>query len=183
MHTIRTSPKATEHVQLCRTVWNFTCMRQEPQSTVTRISKLSPGAAWRTAYRSPPVVWEQQGNGIITTTDPTINRKDFSLWEQNRGIKPACFLGFLEGFKKNPNRIPNLQNLSFPLWTQRKYLFFSNSNLLPPVSTSLCPSCYAKLHEGRGKGYTFNIIQNLHLTPAASDRLCGRHTQGQFFTQ
>lgn len=113
MHTIRTSPKATEHAQLCSTVWNFTYMRQEPQSTVTRISKLSPGAAWRTACRSPPV-WEQWGNGRITTTDPTINRKDFSLWEQNRGIKPPCSLGFLEGFKKIQTGSQTCKTSAFP---------------------------------------------------------------------
>lgn len=149
-HAIRTSTKAIEHVQLCSIVWNFTCMSQEPQSTVTRIWKLTPGAAWRKACRSPPV-WEQRGHGRITTVDPTINREDFSLREENRGTKPACFLGFLEGFKKNPNRIPNLQNLSFPLKTPRKYLLFSNSNLLPPVSTSFSPSCYAELHMRVGK--------------------------------
>ena len=133
-------------------------MSQEPQSTVTRISKLFPGAAWRRACKST-AVWKQQGHGRITTADPTYNRKDFSLQEENRRTKSACFLSFLEGFKKNPNRIPNLQNLSVPLKTHRKYLLFSNANLLPPVITSFCPSCYAKLHTRVGKK-AIHLIQS-----------------------
>lgn len=122
-----------------------------------------------------------EGHWIITTVDPTSNRKVFSLRGENGGRMPVCFWGFLEEFKKS-KQDPKLQNLSLPLKTHRKYLLFSNSNLLSPVSTSFCPFCYAELHmAGLEEKATFDIIQNLHLISTASEQTLWQECPGPEF--
>lgn len=54
-------------------------------------------------------------HGIITTVDPTSNRKVFGLQEENGGTRPACFLRFLEEFKKIQTGSQSCKTSAFPL--------------------------------------------------------------------
>lgn len=73
MNAIKTPTKAIEHIQIYITVWNFTC---EPRATTYnhRILKVISRRCLRDSMQRSTSLGGE-GHGIITTVDPTSNRR------------------------------------------------------------------------------------------------------------
>lgn len=115
MDAIKTSPKATK---LARSALHY-CVKfhmYEPRATIYSyyISKVISRSCLRESMQRSTSLGGK-GHGIITTVDPTSNRKDLDLQEENGVTRPACFPGFLEELKKIQTGSQSYKTSAFPL--------------------------------------------------------------------